>query len=86
MQTHTAATVRVVPVEHKDQRMWAVHRDGASRASRVYHSRVDAVAVARRIAKRERAEMFVEDVDGRTERHDPMVRHGKVVSRDRSSP
>jgi hypothetical protein len=86
MQTQTSATVRVVPVEHKDHQMWAIHRDGASRASRVYPSRIDAVAVARRIAKREHAEMFVEGLDGTTERHDPTARRGKVVSRERSSP
>lgn len=83
---HTQApTVRVLPVDHKGQRMWAIHRDGASRASRVYPSRLDAVAVARRIARRERAEMFVEDLNGTTERHDPTARHGKVVSRESAS-
>jgi Uncharacterized protein conserved in bacteria (DUF2188) len=83
-QSHSP-TVRVVPVEHKGQQVWAIHRDGASRASRVYPSRLDAVAVARRIARRERAEMFVQDLDGTTERHDPTVRHGKVVSRQPTS-
>lgn len=74
-----AATVHVRPVDHNGNEAWAVLRAGASRASRVYPSRIDAVAVARRIARRERAEMFVHASDGTTERHDVTARHGHVV-------
>jgi hypothetical protein len=51
----------VVPNRHGD---WAVHRSGASRASRVFSSRKDALDYARKAAKREGSILYLHRNDG----------------------
>jgi hypothetical protein len=43
---------------------WAVRRTGASRASRIFKTRDDAVTYARHLAERERSELYVHGRDG----------------------
>ncbi|MBM7790286.1 DUF2188 domain-containing protein [Tenggerimyces flavus] len=59
-----AADVHVVLTERDGEMVWAVLRTGATRASRVYPSRLDAIAVARRISRRDHAALYIEQSDG----------------------
>lgn len=49
---------------------WGVWRSGASRATRIFPTRRDAVAFARRLAKKESGEMYIHRRDGIVLAHD----------------
>jgi hypothetical protein len=44
---------------------WAVRRVGASRSSKVFETREEAVAAARSIARNNSADLYIHDRDGR---------------------
>lgn len=49
---------------------WAVLRSGASRASRVFKSQADAVAYARRMARKAGSSLYVHRLDGTIQHRD----------------
>jgi len=70
-----------VEVEPRPDGRWAVHRQGSRRASRLLDRKVDAVDTARRLARRDEAELIVKDQKGRIQSrdshgHDPRHRPG----------
>ena len=64
-----AATPHIT-VEPREDGRWAVQKDGAKRASRVFDSKSSAETRGRAQAKRERAELVVKRADGTIERRD----------------
>jgi hypothetical protein len=54
------ANQHVVP----GQRGWAVRKSGASRASRIFGTRRDAVTYARQLAQKEGSELYIHGRDG----------------------
>ena len=64
-----AATPHIT-VEPREGGQWAVQRDGAKRASRIFNSKSAAETKARAQAKREHAELVVKRADGSIERRD----------------
>jgi Uncharacterized protein conserved in bacteria (DUF2188) len=59
-----------VEVESRSDGRWAVQRQGSRRASRVLDRKVDAVDTARRLARRDEAELIVKDQKGRIQSRD----------------
>lgn len=51
----------VVP---RDNDGWAVRKEGASRASKIFTTQADAVKYARELAQKEKAELYVHRRDG----------------------
>jgi hypothetical protein len=63
-----------ISVEPRPDGRWAVHKDGAQRASRVLDRKDDAVERARAQAQREGAELVIKDQKGRIQSKDS---HGR---------
>ncbi len=49
---------------------WAVRRVGASRSSGVYDTLAEAINAARGIARNQRSEVFIHDLNGRIREHE----------------
>lgn len=61
------ASQHVVP-NHSGR--WIVRKSGASRASRVFVTRNDAVAYARHLARKDRSEVYIHGRDGTVSQRD----------------
>lgn len=49
---------------------WAVHSEGSSRDTKIFSTKAEAVAHARKIAKNQKSELIVQKKDGKIESKD----------------
>ena len=63
-------------ISHKDS--WAVHREGASRADRIFASKADAIARAKSLVENGRAtDVIIHRRDGTVEKRESVVEKSK---------
>ena len=75
MREVATSGVSVHVISHKDG--WAVRRSGASRASKVYDKRTQAITRARSVAKKASGTLVIHGEDGRIEKKETTVKKSK---------